>query len=85
MEQTFRCDCISDCDDGSDESVDWALCSRDLVTYCEQNSARGMYMVPIQLPHLAKYPLFSLTSLHLYLRKITVHCAHNIVGYCDWA
>ena len=41
VEQDFRCDCMPDCDDGSDESVDWGGCSVDLHTYCGRNIADG--------------------------------------------
>ena len=35
--QEVRCDCSPDCQDGSDETSDWASCSEQMLFYCERN------------------------------------------------
>ena len=66
VEQDFRCDCMPDCDDGSDESVDWGGCSVDLHTYCGRNIADGKcicfeYFSCLWHEETVKYHIFEIT------------------------
>ncbi|KAK3083453.1 hypothetical protein FSP39_022988 [Pinctada imbricata] len=40
IDELFKCDCASDCDDGSDEDVNYAGCSAKMASFCQSGSQR---------------------------------------------
>ncbi|KAK3096144.1 hypothetical protein FSP39_023688 [Pinctada imbricata] len=41
IEDSFKCDCNNDCDDGSDETENYASCSAQVVAYCQAAGGSG--------------------------------------------
>lgn len=80
IQEIFRCDCTSDCDDSSDETVEWAGCA----AYCADNDAPGL-LFGIILPHTFVFEMYlemkifcSFASEMNLKKKSIFFCLRNI-------
>ncbi|KAL4231142.1 Thrombospondin type 1 repeat-containing protein [Mactra antiquata] len=59
IQEIFRCDCMNDCDDGSDEIESWGGCTADIIQMCENSATsigtwKGLFLVLLVVHMLAK-------------------------------
>lgn len=43
INEDFRCDCVNDCSDGSDELISWALCAAGHEATCASSATGNCY------------------------------------------